>query len=120
MKNILQKNKRKIGSVYEEQAIVYLQKLGYQILEHNFNTRYGEIDLIALDGQTLVFVEVKYRSNLTNGYPQEAVTAQKRARIIRAARFYLYKKGKVNVKCRFDVVAILGEELTHIIDAFTV
>ena len=70
-------NKRAVGSRYEEETAAFLQKNGYRILEKNFRDRRGEIDLIAKDGRTLVFVEVKYRKNARNGYPEEAVDTRK-------------------------------------------
>lgn len=111
-------NKRKKGAEYEEKAALYLAGKGYEILERNFYTCYGEIDLIARDGDTIVFLEVKYRKNLQGGYPQEAVTFQKRQRIIWSARYYLYKNRVCEIPCRFDVVAITGEEIVHIRNAF--
>lgn len=112
-------NKRTVGSRYENEAAAFLQKQGFQILEKNYRDRYGEIDLIAKEGTYLVFVEVKYRSNIKNGYPEEAVDRRKQDRIRHAAQYYLYKKrlGE-DVACRFDVVSIMGEEIRLIRDAF--
>ena len=112
-------NKREIGSGYEEMAAAYLIEQGYTILERNFRERYGEIDIIARDGEYLVFVEVKYRKNEKNGDPAEAVGAYKQQRIRRTAQYYLYKKRMgTETPCRFDVVAILGREIRLIRDAF--
>ncbi len=112
-------NRRATGSRYEEEAAAFLQKQGLQILEKNYRDRYGEIDLIAKDGRYLVFVEVKYRSGPQKGYPEEAVGSRKRARIRRAAEYYLYsRRCGEDIPCRFDVVAILGRELRWIRDAF--
>lgn len=111
-------NKRKKGTEYEGKAAEFLVQQGYEILERNFYTGHGEIDLIAKDGDTMVFAEVKYRKNLKNGYPQEAVTFQKRQRIIQSAQYYLYKSGICDIPCRFDVIAIEGEKITHIKNAF--
>ncbi len=112
-------NKRTVGSRYEEEAAAFLQHKGFQILEKNYRDRYGEIDIIAKEEGYLVFVEVKYRSSLRNGYPEEAVDGRKQARIRHAAQYYLYKKrlGE-DVPCRFDVVSIVGRELRLIRDAF--
>ena len=112
-------NKRTVGSRYEEEAAAFLQKLGFQILEKNYRDRHGEIDIIARECGYLVFVEVKYRSGLKNGYPEEAVDGRKQARIRHAAQYYLYKKrlGE-DVACRFDVVSIVGGEIRLIRDAF--
>lgn len=112
-------NKRATGSRYEEKAAVFLQKEGFGILERNYRDRYGEIDLIAKEDGYLVFVEVKYRKNLQNGYPQEAVHEKKQQKIRHTARYYLYKKGyPEDTPCRFDVVSIVGEQIELIRDAF--
>jgi putative endonuclease len=114
------KNKREIGTVYENKAVLFLQEKDYEILERNFRCRYGEIDIIARDGAYLVFVEVKYRKQAYQGAALEAVTWQKQKRILQTARYYLYKTaGKAaECPCRFDVVAFEGERITHIRDAF--
>lgn len=112
-------NKRKLGSEKELAAAEYLVGQGYQILEHNFFCRTGEIDLIAKDGGYLVFVEVKYRKDSAFGSPQEAVTPKKQRVIAKTARYYLLKNGyPQNTLCRFDVVAIAGQEIHLIINAF--
>ena len=113
------KNRRKTGAEYERKTAEYLERLGWKILERNYRCRTGEIDLIARDGRTLVFVEVKYRKDTAMGYPEEAVGAGKQRQIRRMAAHYLYRKGlPEDVPCRFDVVAILGEEIRLIRDAF--
>lgn len=109
---------RQKGFEYEEKAAVYLRKKGYKILEKNFYTFFGEIDLIAREKDTIVFIEVKYRKSIKNGYPQEAVTYKKRQRIINSAQYYLYQHNALEKPCRFDVIAIAGEELLHIENAF--
>lgn len=112
-------NKRIIGSEYERAAAVYLQKQGYEIIEHNFFSRYGEIDIIAKDGEYLVFIEVKYRKNDKYGMPQEAVSATKRRRIISSSRYYCIKNEiPQDYPVRYDVVAILGEDIEVIKNAF--
>lgn len=114
-------NNRKIGTEKEKKAGRYLETQGYHILEYNFYSRYGEIDLVAKDGEYLVFAEVKYRSSEKNGYPEEAVDTRKRKKIIRTAQFYLLKNGlSVDIACRFDVVVILKDEVRLIKDAFCV
>lgn len=113
-------NHRQIGTVYENKAVLFLQKKGYQIVKQNFRCRQGEIDIIAKDGKYLVFVEVKYRKNAYEGAALEAVTPQKQRRIIQAAKFYLYcrAQGNMELPCRFDVVAFEGEKIIHIPNAF--
>lgn len=112
-------NKRKTGYEYEAVAAEFLKIKGYRILTQNFYTKFGEIDLIAQDGEYLVFVEVKYRANGESGHPLEAVNTRKQQRIKKAAQFYLIRYGiSVDVSCRFDVIGILGEEIIHIENAF--
>ena len=111
-------NKR-LGLAYEQKAAEYLEKKGFQILERNYYTRCGEIDLIVRDGAYLVFVEVKYRASQRGGHPLEAVDARKQRRLRRAAALYLLRCGyPENTPCRFDVVGILGEEIFHVENAF--
>ena len=112
-------NRRKKGSRYESVAAVCLQQRGYTILERNFSSREGEIDLIARDGEYLVFVEVKYRANVGFGEPTEAVGFAKQEKIRKTAQYYLYKNQvSQDQQCRFDVVAILGDQVEVITNAF--
>lgn len=92
--------------------------MGYEILEYNYRCRAGEIDLIARDGEYLVFCEVKYRSDRRKGSPLEAVGTGKRRTIFRCAMFYLTERRIEDVPCRFDVVGIEGTKVTHIKNAF--
>ena len=115
-----EKNRRRVGAEYEQQAAEYLERKGFRILERNYYTRAGEIDLIARDGTYLVFVEVKYRKDARDGHPLEAVDLRKQGRIRRAARVYLrFHNYGEDTPCRFDVVGILGEAVTHVEDAFS-
>lgn len=112
-------NKRRLGSNYEGRAAEYLINKGYEILELNFRNRYGEIDIIARDDKYICFVEVKYRSQKDCGYASEAVDYRKRQTIMRVANYYLMKKGLSEwTPCRFDVIAIDGQELAHIQNAW--
>ncbi len=112
-------NKRVIGAAKERQAAAYLTGRGYRILEQNFRCPRGEIDLIAYRDGTVIFVEVKYRSGEESGMPEEAVNRAKQRRIIRAATQYLVQEGLwEQTLCRFDVIAICGEELVHYQNAF--
>lgn len=114
-------NKRTIGSEHEKIAEAYLTDLGYQIIEHNFYCRTGEIDMIAKDKEYLVFVEVKYRSSTELGYPEEAITKRKQRSIIKAAKYYMLKNGLgEDTPCRFDVLVILGTDISLISNAFDV
>ncbi|RGZ01511.1 YraN family protein [Clostridium sp. AM58-1XD] len=110
-------NRRQTGSEKEALAASYLEKQGCRILERNYRNHCGEIDLIAKDGDTLVFVEVKYRRTIKNGWPEEAVDLKKQKRIRTAACLYLAGKS-MDIPCRFDVVSILGETIRWIRDAF--
>ncbi len=111
-------NKRKIGAEYEKVAGAYLEKSGYVILEYNYRTRQGEIDIIARDGEYLVFCEVKYRTNQQSGHPLEAVNYKKQKALSKCALSYIMKKKIQDIPCRFDVVSICGEEILVLKNAF--
>ncbi|MGB9613099.1 MAG: YraN family protein [Candidatus Margulisiibacteriota bacterium] len=96
----------KQGLKGEEIAAKYLEQLGYKILERNFHSQQGEIDLIACDGEFLVFVEVKNYSFRSFGKPAASIRKSKKESIIHAARYYLYKNKIKGINCRFDVVSI--------------
>jgi len=95
-----------LGLKGEETAEKYLVQQGYAILEKNFHSQQGEIDLIARDGKFLVFVEVKNYSFRSLGSPLGAMRKSKRDSILHAAQTYLYKKNIKDTFCRFDVVTI--------------
>ena len=112
-------NKRSLGTAWEEQAAEFLKREGCEILERNFRGKRGEIDLIVRDGRYLVFVEVKYRKNADSGFPEEAVDYRKQRIISRVEQEYLLKQRlSETTPCRFDVVAICGERVRHIKNAF--
>ncbi len=103
--------RNEIGRRGETIAAAYLSRLGYIIVERNFHSRRGEIDLVATDGDELVFVEVRYRSSACRGSALETVDFRKRRKIVSAARFYLVRRGVGPKPCRFDVIALSpGEE----------
>lgn len=107
------------GGKGEVLAIEFLRDKGYEIVETNYKNKLGEIDIIALDGKTLVFVEVKCRSTLAFGRPYEAVDARKQQKIRRVAELYLVIKHKYYADCRFDIIEVLGDEIIrHIENAF--
>lgn len=115
----MQRGNRAEGYLGEQKAAEYLKQKGYRILERNFYSRYGEIDIIAREGKYLVFVEVKYRTNTSHGSPQEAVSRSKQRTICRVANYYCLKHGmQEGTACRFDVVAILGDDVTLLRNAF--
>lgn len=111
----------KLGNKGEEIAIRFLKSKGYKILIRNFLTPFGEADIVAKDGDSIVFVEVKTRSSDTFGQPFEAVNYRKQERLRRIALYYL-KKNSEDLDVRFDVVSIMykdeGVEINHLIDAF--
>jgi len=95
-----------IGRQGEAMAKKFLKKKGFRIIDENYRTRWGELDLIVQDGKVLVFVEVKTRSQKTFGSPLSAVTAEKQQRIIRMAKTYLAERNMSEVATRFDVIGI--------------
>jgi putative endonuclease len=97
---------RPIGGRGEDIAAAFLQGLGYAILTRNYRKRFGEIDIVAEEGDTLVFVEVKTRSSVAFGSPLEAVDARKQRRMARAALDYLSSRKQHSRPARFDVVAV--------------
>ena len=116
-------NNLDFGKLGEDIAVNYLINKGYQILERNWRSGHKEIDIIALDGDTLVAVEVKTRKSNTYGEPDIAVGAMKRQMLIWAADAYVRYKN-LDVEVRFDIVSIVitdtGEHIEHIEDAFIV
>lgn len=98
-----------LGKEGEDRAARFLVKQGYRILERNYSTKSGEIDLIALHEGAVVFVEVKTRTNSAYGAPELAVTPRKQLRMVKAALGYIKYKKLHQVPCRFDVVAITSE-----------
>jgi len=113
-----------LGQRGERIAQRLLQKKGLVVIERGYREKFGEIDLIAIDDRTVVFVEVKTRSTDVAGAPWEAVDEQKQRKITRVATMYLKKHGLLDSRCRFDVVAIeTGRprnrpKIQHITDAF--
>lgn len=111
-------NTKIYGVTGEQEAKNYLVKKGYKIVKMNFSCKIGEIDIIAMDKDTLVFVEVKARNTAMFGLPREAVTAKKQYKIRRIAELYLQRYSTFDQKIRFDVIEILGDKITHIENAF--
>ena len=110
-----------LGKDGEDIAAAFLKKKGFRIIEKNYRTVFGEIDIIAQDRGVIVFVEVKTRSDIKFGYPFEAVNPKKRAKIRKVALCYL-KKQKNESPARFDVLSITRDRgetrIEHIQDAF--
>ena len=112
-----------VGNRGEELASCFLEQNGLRIVERNFRCKGGEIDIIAKDGKTLVFVEVKSRKTLSYGVPQLAVTPFKQRQISKAALTWLAKNRQQDAPARFDVIAILLSndftcQIEHIRNAF--
>jgi len=114
--------KKELGKKGEEIALRFLKKKGYRIIEKNYVCKMGEMDIVAREKDTLVFVEVKTRTSTHFGPPQLAVNFSKQRQLSKVALNYLKEKHLGDVKARFDVVAILlkekEEEMELIRDAF--
>ena len=118
--------RRVTGIRGEEEAARFLQRCGYAILEKNLRIRAGEIDLVAKDNKTLVFVEVKTGRDLAGDPPQASVNTRKQNKLGRLAHGYLKSKRLREVPCRFDVVSIIVNDeggvkaIRHFPNAFSV
>ena len=111
-------NKREIGKTGEIKAAKYLESMGVNILERNYQNRFGEIDIIGKEGNILLFIEVKYRKNESFGYPLEAVGFAKREKIRKMARFFLNENHYYRYNIRFDCIGIIGSQIEWIKGAF--
>ena len=104
-----------VGKQGESLAAEFLRKNGYRIVETNFRNRYGEIDIIAVEGKTLVFIEVKTKTNNKFGPPKMAVNLRKQKQLSKTALAYLTQKKLNNNPARFDVIGIsIIEDKTEI------
>ena len=118
------RNRRELGSHGEQAACDLLAGKGYRILERNWRSRLGEIDLIAERNGELVFVEVRTRTGGRFGSPEESIGARKRQRLRRMALLYAAERGRIDAAFRFDVVAVEMDgktgtcRLRHIESAF--
>jgi putative endonuclease len=108
------------GGRGEATAARFLKRAGYRIVERNFRCKAGELDIVARDGETLVFVEVRTRATADYGSALETVGAAKQAQIAKIARIYLHMRKPTFDECRFDVVGITAGELEHVKGAFRV
>lgn len=106
------------GAAGEDAAQNYLQNKGYKILCRNYRKPCGEIDIVALDGKTLVFAEVKRRATGAFGGPLAAVTAAKRRKIALTAQLYVKENSPKFDSIRFDAICLLDGQITHIPNAF--
>lgn len=96
-----------IAVIGENLAVEYLRKKGYKIIDRNFRKRYGEIDIIALSGDTLVFIEVKTRKSLSYGMPLESITSRKLREITNTAEYYILTHSKLPKLLRIDAISVL-------------
>lgn len=99
-----------LGRQGEDLAVEYLEKEGYRIVERNFFCRQGEIDVIAADKNYIVFIEIKSRTNIEYGFPAESVTTRKLKHLIKAIKYYLYKRNLENADIRIDVIEVYMEK----------
>ena len=112
-------NKRKIGESEETRAVAYFNALGWKLFSRNYQCRLGEIDLIFRDPKgAVVFVEVKFRSDLEYGPGQAAVGSTKQKRMIKTALFFIKQKRLQGSDFRFDVCALTPDKIDHIENAF--
>lgn len=115
-------NSKGFGKKGEEIAEEFLLAKGYQIVKRNFRFGKGEIDIIARDGDYLVFIEVKSRKNYDYGEPEYAITKSKQRQLKKIAEAYFYVNGIQEQLCRFDVITIIGHKenliINHIENAF--
>lgn len=122
----MKQNKKLVGTTGEEIVADYLKKKKYKIIRQNYQCRFGEIDIIAADGEYTVFIEVKTRKDADYGEPSEAVNYFKKKKIIQMAKYYLMTQEK-DIDIRFDVIEVFGEfcdgkfvptRINHIENAF--
>ena len=99
-------DKKSRGDFGEEMACKYIKKNGYKLLEKNFRTKFGEVDLIGIDDDTICFIEVKARSSSDYGNPEEFVTKRKQKRLWKTASIYINKKTHELENYRFDVISV--------------
>lgn len=116
--------RRELGERGERAAVAFLENRGLTIVDRNWRCSYGEADIIALDGETLVFTEVKTRRATTAGIPEEAVTESKQRRYLKIARVYCARTDVEYERIRFDVIAIYAFSesqalLRYVRDAFS-
>ena len=113
--------KNTYGKAGEIIATNYLKEKNYRIIATNYKNKIGEIDIVAKDGNYIVFIEVKARESKGFGHPLEAVNMQKQFKIRQVAELFLISKKLTKCLCRFDVISILGfenPEIEHIENAF--
>lgn len=113
-------SKRDVGIYGEETAVTFLKKEGYKLIERNYRSPFGEVDIIAEEDGFLVFVEVKFRKTSSFGSPLDAITRDKKRHIIRSALYYLKTTGQTTRRVRFDVLGISNAEPKLVKNAFLI
>ena len=109
-----------LGRDGEESAAIYLEEKGMKILERNFRSRRGEVDIVALDGETIVFAEVKAWSSYGMDALEQSLNARKRRKIIETTKYFLSSHRKYRyMAIRFDVIFVSPGGITHLVSAFT-
>lgn len=112
-------NFREVGKKYETAVADFLEKYQYHIIKRNFYCRSGEIDLIAIHGENIVFIEVKYRKDEKMGWPEDAVSIKKQKSISKAACCFMQRYPQYcGYQVRFDVAAVLGRKIRIYPNAF--
>jgi putative endonuclease len=110
------KSRPELAQIGENAAARYLQAQGYAIIERNYRTDIGEIDIVARHGGDLVFVEVKSRTPSSAFAPAESVTQAKRNKLVKLAKLYVATRARKEERCRFDVVEVALEETGHVLN----
>lgn len=105
----MSRERKNLGDFGESAAVAHLERNGYAIESRNARTKWGELDIVARDGDCLVFVEVRTRTNATSGEPFETIDWRKRRRIVNLAQRWLDdRRLGVSTPCRFDIIAVVG------------
>lgn len=108
--------RHELGKKGEDIAVEFLEKQNYNILDRNFICRQGEIDVIALDRNYVVFVEIKSRTSTEFGLPSEAVTKTKLKHMVKSAEYYLFVRNLENANTRFDVIEVYVKDGKYFIN----
>ena len=115
-------DRRSLGLAAEDAVAEQLRREGFALLARNWRCREGEIDLVAREGDTLCFIEVRCKTDVAGGHPLETVTGPKQRQVLRVARAYLERLGSPDVPVRFDVAGVVPRDgrfrITYIRDAF--
>lgn len=111
-------DRKQRGDSVEKAAVAFLRSKGYEVIVENYRCPEGELDIVCRDGEEIVFVEVRSRADARFGGALYAVSQAKQQQVARVAQAFLSRTRSHSDTCRFDVVAVTGDEIEHIIDAF--